>query len=172
MDEDAELLAAVCDGSERAFNQLVDRHQQGVRQFLRRLVGSEDADDVAQETFIALWAQARSYRGGAPVRTWLLGIAWRKAKDAQRSGFRRRHRDTAWHADTDESVRPAGETQAMLEQALAALPLEQRAAVMLCLAQGLSHPEAAEVLGMPLGTVKSHVTRGRDRLRELLGDGA
>ncbi len=84
--EDAALLAAVCEGSARSFNELVDRHQQAVRQFARRVVGAGDADDVAQETFLAAWSQARSFRGGSAVRTWLFGIAWRKAKDLERVG--------------------------------------------------------------------------------------
>jgi RNA polymerase sigma-70 factor (ECF subfamily) len=58
-----------------------------------------------------------------------------------------------------------------MEKALASLTLEQRAAVTACLAYGLSHAEAAESLQMPLGTVKSHVSRGRERLREALGEG-
>src|SRR6185503_17971602 len=95
-DEDPALLAAVCDGSERAFNTLIDRHQQAVRIFLRRLAGREDADDIAQETFLAAWTQARSFRGGSSVRSWLFSIAWRKAKDAQRRWFRARRRDTAY----------------------------------------------------------------------------
>ena len=173
MDEqDAELLAAVCDGSQRAFNQLVDRHQQAVRQFLRRVVGPNEADDVAQETFLAVWLQAVSYRGGAAVRTWLFGIAWRKAKDLQRSWFRRRRRDTVWQQDAGAQSVDSDEARVALEQALTALSMEQRAAVMLCLGYECSHGEAAEALGMPLGTVKSHVARGRDRLRAVLGEEA
>jgi RNA polymerase sigma factor (sigma-70 family) len=170
--EDAALLAAVCDGSQRAFNQLVDRHQQAVRHFLRRIVGRDDADDVAQETFLAAWSQARSFRGGSPVRTWLFGIAWRKAKDSQRSWFRRRRRDAIWHDAGDAHVDNAGAVQYALEQALVRLSMDQRAAVMLCLAYGLTNEEASEALGLPLGTVKSHVLRGRERLRDVLGDDA
>jgi DNA-directed RNA polymerase specialized sigma24 family protein len=60
-DDDVALVAAVRDGSELAFNTLVDRHQQAVRMFLRRLLGNDaDADDLAQETFLAAWTQARS----------------------------------------------------------------------------------------------------------------
>jgi RNA polymerase sigma-70 factor (ECF subfamily) len=170
-EEDAVLLAAVCEGSERAFNRLVDRYQQAVRNFLRRVIGRGEADDVAQETFLAVWTQARSFRGGSPVRSWVFGIAWRKVKDAQRSGYRRRRRETDWQkaADDDRSD-DGGEMRHALEQALVTLSIDQRAAVMLCLAYGFSHAEAAEVLHMPLGTVKSHVTRGRDKLREVLGD--
>lgn len=173
--QDAALLAAVCEGSERAFNVLVDRHQQAVRLFLRRVVGANDADDVAQDTFVALWTQAQTFRGGSAVRTWLLGIAWRKAKDLQRSGFRRARRDTGWHQGAVEWHAAAApdtpvEAQHMLERAMQSLSLDQRAAIMLCLAYEFSHAEAAEALGMPLGTVKSHVARGRVRLREVLGE--
>ena len=170
--DDAALLAAVCEGSRRAFNLLVDRHQQAVRVFLRRVVGRNDADDVAQDTFLAVWTQASSFQGGAPVRSWLFGIAWRKAKDMQRSWFRRRRRDTAWHAAGSDREEFAGDMQHTLEQALATLSLDQRAAITLCLAYGFTNEEAAEALHMPLGTVKSHVTRGRDRLRAVLGDDA
>jgi RNA polymerase sigma factor (sigma-70 family) len=170
-DEDSALLAAVCDGSERAFNTLIDRHQQAVRIFLRGLAGRDDADDIAQETLLAAWKQARSFRGQSSVRSWLFSIAWRKAKGAQRSWFRRRAREMAYH---EASTGPAGDSPAedrhALQQALASLSLDQRAVVMLCLAHGFTHAEAADALDMPLGTIKSHVTRGRDRLRDVLGE--
>jgi RNA polymerase sigma-70 factor (ECF subfamily) len=165
-DDDAALLTAVRSGSELAFNTLVDRHQQAVRTFLRRLLGNDaDADDMAQETFLAAWTHARSFRGEASVRGWLCGIAWRKAKGAQRSWSRQRSRDTGHHELTLEAS-PASsmEDRLAIRRALQALPLEQRAAVTLCLVCGFSHAEAARVLGAPLGTVKSHVQRGRERL--------
>lgn len=169
---DAQLLAEVSEGSQRAFNQFVDRHQQAVRNFLRRVVGHGDADDVAQEAFLAVWAGAAQFRGRDDARSWLFGIAWRKAKDMQRSAFRRWRRDTAWHAERQEHEEPIDELRYALGQALASLSLDQRAAVMLCLAQGFSNEEAAEILRMPLGTVKSHVKRSRDKLRGLLGEHA
>lgn len=170
-EEDAALLAAVCEGSERAFNRLIDRHQQAVRTFLRRITAREDADDIAQETFLAVWTGARSFRGGASVKSWLFSIAWRKAKDTQRWWFRRRTRDAAYHEmSADAPGGPSPETRLTLEQALASLTLDQRASVMLCLAHGFTHAEASEALAIPLGTLKSHVTRGREKLREVLGD--
>jgi RNA polymerase sigma-70 factor (ECF subfamily) len=171
-DDDAALLAAVCRGSERAFNVLIDRHQQAVRTFLRGLIAHEEADDIAQETFLAAWTHAGAYRGGAGVRSWLFSIAWRKAKGAQRGWFRRRTRDTAYHeaASGEQPTAMPAEDRLALEQALASLPLNQRAAVVLCLGCGLTHAEAAEALGSPLGTVKSHVLRGREKLRDVLGE--
>jgi RNA polymerase sigma-70 factor (ECF subfamily) len=169
-DDDHELIAAIRGGSEPAFNILVDRHQQAVRMFLRRLLGNDaDADDMAQETFLAAWTQARSFRGEGDVRSWLCGVAWRKAKSAQRSWFRRSARDTAHHELTSDVTGGAMiEDQLAVKAALQSLPLEQRAAVTLCLVCGFSHSEAAQILGAALGTVKSHVLRGRERLREAI----
>jgi RNA polymerase sigma-70 factor, ECF subfamily len=168
-DDDRALIAAIRGGSEPAFNILVDRHQQAVRTFLRRLLGNDaDADDMAQETFLAAWTHARSFRDG-DVRSWLCGIAWRKARGAQRSWFRRRARDTAHHEVSSGIAGGASmEDRVAVRAALQALPLEQRAALTLCLVCGFSHSEAAKILGAALGTVKSHVLRGRERLREAM----
>jgi RNA polymerase sigma-70 factor (ECF subfamily) len=170
-DDEAALVAAVRDGSEHAFNTLVDRHQQAVRAFLRRLLGNApEADDIAQDTFVAAWTQVRSFRGDTTVRSWLCGIAWRKAKGARRSWVRRRVRDAVHYEQTSapELTGPAMEDRLTVRQALLALPLEQRAAVTLCLVAGCSHSEASGILGLALGTVKSHVSRGRERLRRAL----
>lgn len=170
MEDDAALLRGVGEGSEQAFNRLVDRHQQAVRTFLRKLAGP-DAEDVAQEVFIAVWRRAHSFRGSASVRSWLFAIAWRKAKDSQRRWFRRARRETEWGDATSSEALPTTDgIRFAVEQALAALPLDQRAAVMLCLAHGFTHAEAAEVLQLPLGTVKSHISRGREKLRALIGE--
>jgi RNA polymerase sigma-70 factor (ECF subfamily) len=166
-DDDIALVAAVRGGSELAFNKLVDRHQQGVRTFLRRVLGNDaDADDMAQETFLAAWTHARSFRGEATVRSWLCGIAWRKAKSAQRSWARGRSRDTQHLEQVSPEISGAStmEERLAVKRALLTLPLEQRAAVTLCLVCGFSHSEAAQILGAALGTVKSHVLRGRERL--------
>jgi RNA polymerase sigma-70 factor (ECF subfamily) len=170
-DDDVALIAEVRDGSERAFNVLIDRHQQAVRAFLRRLLGdASEADDMAQETFIVAWTRPGSYRGGASVRSWLFGIAWRKAKSAQRTWFRRRTREAAWATDmTEQVVAPHDPDEILVRRALDTLPTEQRAAVLLCLTAGASHSEAAEILGAPLGTVKSHVARGKAHLLDILG---
>jgi RNA polymerase sigma-70 factor (ECF subfamily) len=97
-EDDASLLAAVQNGSERAFNTLIDRHQQAVRTFLRGLTANpSDADDIAQDTFLAAWTQAKSFRGQGSLRSWLFSIAWRKAKGNQRRWFRSARRDTAYH---------------------------------------------------------------------------
>jgi len=171
--DDEILLAAVRNGSDRAFNLLIDRHQQAVRTFLRGLMANKsDADDIAQETFLAAWTQAKSFRGQGSVRSWLFSIAWRKAKGSQRRWFRSMRRDTAYHESFLRDTASESPTDAaiLVRQALMSLPMDQRATVMLCLGSGHTHAEASEMLGIPLGTIKSHVLRGREKLREILGD--
>jgi RNA polymerase sigma factor (sigma-70 family) len=171
-EDDAALLDEIARESQRAFNMLIDRHQQAVRKFLRGVIGPNEADDIAQETFLTLWTRAKSFKGEASVRSWLFSIAWRKAKGTQRRWFRVRRRDTVYHQEAlvseVESIDAAD--RHALDQALAQLTTDQRAAVMLCLGCGLSHGEASAALDMPLGTLKSHVLRGRARLQEILGE--
>jgi RNA polymerase sigma factor (sigma-70 family) len=167
-DADAALIAAARRGSQGAFREIVERHQQAVRSFLRRaLADPDDADDLAQETFLAAWSSLRRYRGSASLRSWLCAIAWKKCLTLQRSRGRERRRVEAL-----EEI-PAAETCAEdrldLATALRALPAEQRAAVALCLGGDFSHAEAAHALGLPLGTIKSHVQRGRAKLLQALG---
>jgi RNA polymerase sigma-70 factor (ECF subfamily) len=170
-DDDQALVAEARAGSRLALSRLIDRHQGAVRAFLRRVaVDREDADDLAQETFVTAWTQLATWRGQSTVRAWLLGIAWRKARSAGRSMFRRMARDRAW--SDNEALAPrsnvSAEDRLALEGALGRLNQDQRAAVALCLAEDYSHAEAAEILGLPLGTLKSQVLRGRAKLLEVL----
>jgi RNA polymerase sigma-70 factor (ECF subfamily) len=171
--DDEILLSAVRNGSERAFKTLIDRHQQSVRTFLRGLLANDsDADDIAQETFLAAWTQAKSFRGQGTVRSWLFSMAWRKEKSSQRRWFRAARRDTAYHVSflqAEASESPA-EARILVRQALMSLPMAQPATLMLCPGSGHTHAEASEMLGIPLGTIKSYVLRGREKLREILAD--
>jgi RNA polymerase sigma factor (sigma-70 family) len=167
---DESLVAAAQAGSTEAFSRLVERHQQAVRAFLRRACGDwAQADDLAQETFLAAWSGIGRLKAGASVRAWLCGIGYNKHLTAVRSAGRERARGAVYEADRDETVDAAPEDKLALERAMADLPAEQRACVALCLAADFSHAEAAEALSMPLGTVKSHVSRGRARLCQALG---
>ncbi|MDE2488408.1 MAG: RNA polymerase sigma factor [Alphaproteobacteria bacterium] len=167
---DEALVAAAQAGSTDAFSRLVDRHQQAVRGFLRRACGDWAlADDLAQETFLAAWGRIGGLRAGASVRAWFCGIAYRKHLNARRSASRSRLREAAWQADHPSVAGAAAEDRIALDKALAGLAPDQRACVALCLAADFSHAEASEALGLPLGTVKSHVARGRARLLSSLG---
>lgn len=167
---DAPLVKAARAGSQIAFGRLVERHQQGLRAFLRRAAGP-DADDVAQEAFVAAWSSLTRLKDDEGFRPWLYGIAWRKTLTLHRSTVRSSRRDRDWAQDQDGQGGGLDPADRMaLEAAMAELPVDQRAAVALCMAQGWSHGEAADALGLPLGTIKSHVARGRDKLLAVLGD--
>lgn len=168
---DGPLVRAARGGSQAAFARLVALHEKPLRGFLRKS-GWVDADDIAQDAFLAAWISLGRLRADEGFRAWLYGIAWRKAQDQRRASSRLARRDETWRdQEALEASREVGhEDRLALQAALATLPEDQRACVTLCLGQGWSHPEAAEVLGLPLGTVKSHVARGRERLLAVLGD--
>jgi RNA polymerase sigma-70 factor (ECF subfamily) len=164
--DEARLIAAARRGDTRAFAALVDAHQQAVRGFLRRFCGIwADADDIAQEAFVTAWRKLARFEGRSSFRSWVCGVGYRIARDARRSHARSARRDADWSAEQDDHNSEAPlEDRMALADAMAALPEDQRAAVALCLGEGFSHAEAAAILKLPLGTVKSHVTRGRERL--------
>jgi RNA polymerase sigma-70 factor (ECF subfamily) len=168
---EAALLTAARRGSQAAFASIVRRRQGEVRGFLRRLTESAaDAEDLAQETFLAAWIGLASYKGEGSLRAWLCGVAYRKALDRRRSERRRRARDEAVGSLAETGADPRSEAgrRGDVWRALMTLGEDQRAAVALCLGSDFSHAEAAQALNLPLGTVKSHVARGRAALAQAL----
>lgn len=152
----------------RAFGELVQRHQGLVRGFLRRMLGGDAdlADDLAQETFIKAHRNLRTYRGGAKFPVWLCAIA----ANELRAEWRRRKRRAEFSEEEafDRPGTPEPGMQRDIATGLAQLPEAQRAALVLCFEHGLTHEEAAATLDCPLGTLKSHVARGKSRLRAWL----
>jgi RNA polymerase sigma factor (sigma-70 family) len=168
---DADLVAAAVHGSKPAFDRIVGQHQQAVRRFRRRLCGNAaEADDLAQETFVAAWSGLWRFKGGSSLRSWLCAIAWRKHQDWARSRRRSARREAEAGEGLDHADDGRPDTRLDITAALASLPADQRAAVALCLGADFSHAEAAAALDLPLGTIKSHVTRGREKLAALLAD--
>ncbi len=168
---DADLIARVLvDDDQHAFGELVRRHQSSVRGLLRQLTRTDMAlaDDLAQETFIRAYKNVRSFRGEARFSTWLYRIAY----NCFRENARKRKElvgvdEELLQAEHDpQTVDPALRHDLM--HALSLLPLHERTAVVLCCQNGLSHDEAARVLDIPLGTVKTNVLRGREKLKRTL----
>ena len=159
-------------GSDMAYGRLVAAHQAVVRGFLRRMLGGAwaDADDVAQEVFVQAWQGLHRVREPERFRAWLIGVAWRRAQDHIRQNQRRARRDQDWLQSLSVPEGLSAEERMGLEQAMAGLKPEPRACLVLALAEGWSHAEIAAALDMPLGTVKSHVTRGRTHLLQVLGE--
>lgn len=158
-------------GDAAAFGALVRQHQSAVRGFLRRLARGDHAlaDDLAQETFLEAWRKLAQYRGDSPFASWLYAIAWSRFLMTAR-----RRKLEPLDDEYGDAVVPEGGSIARLdlEKALATLRAPERATLTLCFAMGQSHEEAAAALGMPLGTVKSHIARGREKLKTLLQDHA
>jgi RNA polymerase sigma factor (sigma-70 family) len=152
------------------YEALVRKYQSRVRTQLRRLTKGDAAlaDDLAQETFVLAWRHVGSFRGDARVSTWLHRIAYNAFLAHVRGA---RAHEALDEAQIESSVPDASGAAAQridVERALAALPEPERVALIHCFQLDLSHAEAAEVLGWPLGTLKSHVARGKARLRERL----
>lgn len=169
---DSELIARVLVADDRtAFGTLVQRHQSAVRQFLHHLTHGDAAlaDDLAQETFVQAWRSLGRFHGGSAFSTWLLGIAHNQWRNARR---RLRPHGTLDDADARAAAVPATTDQSDLHHdlsaALATLDDDERLALHLGYQQGLSHAEIATLLDWPLGTVKTHLIRGKARLRHLL----
>jgi len=168
---DADLVARVIvDDDQHAFGELVRRHQSSVRGLLRQLTRADIAlaDDLAQEAFLRAYKNIRRFRGEAKFSTWLYRIAY----NCFREEARRRKElvgidEAQWQSRLDPQTTDPGLRHDLMH-ALSLLPLHERTAVLLCCRNGLSHEEAARVLDIPLGTVKTNVLRGREKLKRAL----
>jgi RNA polymerase sigma-70 factor (ECF subfamily) len=180
-DQDERLIFAAARGDLESFNLLVTRHERSVLNLCWRMLGTlPEAEDASQETFIKAWTNSRSFKGGA-VRPWLLRIATNTCYDILRSRGRKPtgsldalefEREPDWSTQSDPvdpvQFAEAGDLSRMLEAVLAQIPDEQRLAVTLCDIQGLPLAEAAQIMEISLGTVKSRLFRGRAKLRDLI----
>lgn len=170
---DADLMAAHQAGDRHAFGQLVDRHAATMWSVaVRTLNRTEDADDAVQEALVAAFRRAGSFRGDAAVRTWLYRIVVNTCIDRMRRDQVRR---TVPLPDGELAAPRRGDpvtelaTRMAVGDALAELSAEYRIAVVLVDMEGWSVADAAQVLDVPAGTVKSRCARGRAKLAVLLG---
>jgi RNA polymerase sigma factor (sigma-70 family) len=170
---DLDLVTLAATGGRAAFGELVRRHSSAVRALLRRMgADPATADDIAQDAFMAAFEQIAEFRGEGTFQAWVKRIA-------ARLYVKRWRREARFSAapDPSDDDRGVGETEAGqadridLDEALKTLSPVERMCVSLCYGSGLSHAEAAQALNTPLGTVKSHVKRGLDKLRRRLAPG-
>jgi RNA polymerase sigma factor (sigma-70 family) len=157
-----------------AFATLVMRHQGAIRAVLRRLSKGDSAlaDDLAQATFLRVYTTLSSFSGSAQFRTWLFRIACNEYLQYRR--LARVSREVPLEEDQEQHLRVEAETLSAsdmsidLERALASLNDAEREAIIVCYYADMSHGEAALMLNCPLGTLKSHVQRGRQKLSAYL----
>ncbi len=169
-DSDTALVARVIATDDRsAFELLVRRHQSAVRNFLRRLArnDTERANDLAQETFIKMYQGLASYRGSARFTTWLFRIAYHTFLNDQRSRHPNEEFDDDEHGAHADTTAQTADTLDV-ERALERLSVRQRAVFDLHYKKGMTHSEIAEALELPLGTIKSDLVRGHEKLKEWL----
>ncbi len=171
MNDDLRVIQKVLDGDVDAFRLLVERYQGPLFSLVGNLVEDrDDCEDIAQETFLAAYRHLGSYnpREGR-FSTWLLTIARNKCLN----GFKKRKPLAMENLPPRVDPRdPAdglmeAELRMQLDRALTALPFEQRSAFVLSEIQGLSHEEICRIEAAPLGTVKSRISRAREKLRSL-----
>jgi RNA polymerase sigma-70 factor (ECF subfamily) len=161
-DEDLALSRRAAGGDSAAFAMLVEKYEAALRGFLARMVGPDLADDIAQEAFFKAWRAAGQYDGRARYSTWLTRIAWRCRLDELR-------RSRAAEPPADPHV--DGGERAEVNDMLRRLGTSERAALILCEGQGWTHAEAAALLGVPLGTLKSTVARAKEKCRGMWNGG-
>jgi RNA polymerase sigma-70 factor, ECF subfamily len=166
---DTLVIALACAGDDSAFAEVMRRRQARVRKFMYRLCRQTAlGDDLAQQVFLKAWRSLGALRSAAAFDGWLKRImvnVWLEeirrnrlstTSDVELANLAVHHDSTAARMD--------------LDAALSTLPPDMRLCLVLAYDEGLSHPEIAALTGLPLGTTKSHITRGAARLREILAD--
>jgi len=156
-DEDLALSRRVAGGDNAAFAMLVEKYERPLRSFLARTVAPDIADDIAQDAFLKAWRAAAQYDGRARYSTWLTRIAWRCRIDRMR-------KEREGEPSEEGSCAPAA---LEIDDMLARLSEGERAALVLCEGHGWTHAEAAELLALPLGTLKSTVARAKAKCRTM-----
>ena len=166
-----DLIARIADGDRKAFEELYYLYHRRLARFLTRLTRRYDlAEEVVNDTFWVVWRKARTFRGDSQPSTWILGIAYRKARNAFRTSARlaEKNLEIEQLPPTDEQPADIEELRDWLGRALAELPLEQRLAVELCYELGHSCEEIATMMDCPVNTVKTRLFHARAKLQRLL----
>jgi RNA polymerase sigma-70 factor (ECF subfamily) len=176
---DEELIPLSQEGDEEAFGEFARRHMATVHRWMARAVGEQEADDMTQEVFLKAYRGLSRFRGEAPPRAWLASIADNAVKNRYRARGRFRRifagsGETAAASEPVESSRTpeedarAAESGRYVAEALKLLPAEFRMPVVLRDLEEWSYEEISTSLALPVGTVKSRISRGRGQLRSLL----
>jgi RNA polymerase sigma-70 factor (ECF subfamily) len=162
---DPQLIRAAASGDLDAFEQIVRLHQQHVWRFLRKLLADDAAaEDVTQETFIRVYRRLPSFTFQSSFSTWLLQVARNAGIDELRARRRRARLPTALAPALTGRAGDTGQARVEIDAALATLPVDLRETLLLVEVLGLRYAEAATVLDVPLGTVKSRMHAARSRL--------
>jgi RNA polymerase sigma-70 factor, ECF subfamily len=170
-----DLVARLRRGDAAALGEVYDEHHLHLRAFARRLLGdASSAEDLVQDTFLALPSALRTYRGDATLRSFLLGVAANHGRHHVRSAIRRRaahdrsQQDDGPPPSSPEDRAERRELAEALTRALDTLPFDQRIAIVLCEVEERTCAETARIVGAPEATVRTRIFHGKRKLREVL----
>jgi RNA polymerase sigma factor (sigma-70 family) len=170
-EDDTRVLARVADGDAGALTELYERYARPLFAFIYRLAGDRGtAEEILQDTLLAVWRSAGTYQSRSSVSTWLFGVARRQAHNRLRGVPPPLAAEPSDGADPLPGPEELAVGDDRVRAALARLPLAQREVVVLAFLDGLSHREIAEVLEIPVGTVKSRLHHARATLREYVDE--
>ena len=173
---DRTLLKRIAEGDRQALTQLYESYYSALLRFINRITGDLDAaQEGVNDVMLVVWNRASSFQGRSRVKTWIMGIAYRKALRLRSRLHKWSHRFKAadWHETIEPTVGTEGltnrlVTQDLLYRAVQCLSPKQRAVVELTYYFGFSYKEIAEIVGCPQNTVKTRMFHARAKLKELL----
>jgi RNA polymerase sigma-70 factor (ECF subfamily) len=171
MDDTFLVAKVVTQQDATAFGELVRRHQSQIRNFLRKLTRDMDAaDDLAQETFLHAWDRMHTFVGHGTFIGWLLKVAYTTFLQAKRKS-KRYDEILQQNAAEPDGVQQVSESDEItdLDKFLAILTAEERAVMIMSYACGMSHREIGDATDLPIGTVKSIIFRGKEKIRHGFG---
>jgi RNA polymerase sigma-70 factor (ECF subfamily) len=172
---DERILARFVSGDEEALGELARRYEGLLLGLCTGMLGDRAlAMEAVQETWLRVIRHSRTYDGRASVKTWVYQIAMNRCRDLGRSRSASKKRERVHHDRLQDEkkahvIPTASPVDPRLEAAVGALEEHQRETVILCYHRGLTHRQAAEVLGVPMGTIKSRLNKALEKLRESLG---
>ncbi|HEX2953966.1 MAG TPA: sigma-70 family RNA polymerase sigma factor [Bacillota bacterium] len=177
MGEDIEILDQIASGRTYALERLMTKYQSFVYYLALQIVGdNQDAEEVTQEVFWRVYRFAKKFRGDAKVKTWLYTIAVNEA----RNRLRRKGVSRFAHEDISETELPTDqdleegylleERSAEIQSAIAKLNPTQQAVILMYYREELSYQEIADIMDVPIGTIKTHLFRGKKSLAKILGE--
>ena len=165
MNDKALITRVLVNDDQHAFTTLVRNYQQPIRQFLCRLTQGywPLADDIAQQVFIKLYANLATFRAESSLSTWLHSVAYRTFLNEVRKPHHLKETELDGFEQNNIAANNV-DNEILVEQLMAMLPISERACLTLAFSAGMSHKEIATVTDYPLGTVKSHISRAKQKL--------
>ncbi|EKE83714.1 RNA polymerase sigma factor [Idiomarina xiamenensis] len=169
MNDQALITRVIVNDDHHAFATLVRKYQRPIRLFLRRLTAGDHAlaDDLAQDVFIASYNKLSSYRAEATFNTWLHSIAYRLFLNEKRKPHYQRETELVTTLHTLSTL-DTTENELLIERLMQKLSIPERTCMTLAYSAGMSHQEVVDVVQLPLGTVKSHINRAKQKLTQWL----